>query len=324
MTTKLLGILVFACSLAYCQTEILVSSAATDGHSQVLRFSGKDGHFLGTFACTHNADDPRGMRQRPPNREVIYINSANDEVLAYNVLTGNFLGVFASHPDLNGGAGVFGPDFNYYVGSRTLGAVVRFDSSSGAFVDNFVKEGTVKSIRGFDFAPDGNLYIADGLAPTAGAPGTILKVDGKTGNVLDPHFVSDPELSPLDLVIGPDGQIYVTSEFPFGAPNSSGTVRRYDLLTGKLLDVFDAGKDEQGKPRLSKPRGIFFGPDGLMYVSSTGTDSVVRFDWQTGKFIDTFIHYPQLNGQAVSIIPAEQDRNHSCEAESQEQSENKD
>jgi WD40 repeat protein len=315
MNKYLLAAFVTISSLAYCQTEVLVSSAATGGNNQVLRFSGKTGRFLGVFTCGRNADDPRGMRQRPPNKAVIYINSANDEVLAYSAVSGEFLGVFAQFSGLNGGAGVFGPDFNYYVGSRTLQSIVRFDGKTGAFIDNFVSLGTVKFVRGFDFASDGNLYIANGAPPGPNSGGTILQVDGKTGDILNPHFVEDSQLAPLDLVIGPDGQIYVSSEFPFGQTNSHGTVRRYDPATGKLTAVFDAGNNDRGKPLLSRPRGLFFAPDGLLYVSSPGTDSVVRFNWQTGQFVDSFIHYAQLNGQAVSVIAGERDRNRRCEDE---------
>ena len=48
-----------------------------------------------------------------------------------------------------------------------------------------------------------------------------------------------------------------------------------------------------------------FGPDGNLYVSSTGTSSVLRFDGTTGEFMDVFIEFSQLNGQALNFVPSE-------------------
>ena len=84
-----------------------------------------------------------------------------------------------------------------------------------------------------------------------------------------------------------------------------GTVRRYKPTTGELLQVFDAGTNSEGEPLLSQPRGIGFGPDDLLYVSSTGTDSVVRFDPATGEFTDVFVEFPDLNGQALTFVPTQ-------------------
>jgi hypothetical protein len=44
--------------------------------------------------------------------------------------------------------------------------------------------------------------------------------------------VRDPELSPLDLLIAPSGNIVVSSEHPFGAANAMTTVREYDQANG--------------------------------------------------------------------------------------------
>lgn len=48
------------------------------------------------------------------------------------------------------------------------------------------------------------------------------------------------------------------------------------------LEVFASGG-------LDSPSGMALGPDGNLYVSSTGTDEVLRFDRNTGAFLDKFI-----------------------------------
>ena len=44
-----------------------------------------------------------------------------------------------------------------------------------------------------------------------------------------------------------------------------------------------------GSGGLDTPRGLAIGPDGNLYISSLNTDSVLRFDLQTGAFIDVFV-----------------------------------
>ena len=40
---------------------------------------------------------------------------------------------------------------------------------------------------------------------------------------------------------------------------------------------------------LSFPTGLVFGPAGRLYVSSFGTNAILRYDGTTGAFLDTFV-----------------------------------
>jgi outer membrane protein assembly factor BamB len=44
-----------------------------------------------------------------------------------------------------------------------------------------------------------------------------------------------------------------------------------------------------GAGGLDRPKGMTIGPDGNLYLSSSNTDSVLRYDIETGAFIDTFV-----------------------------------
>lgn len=44
-----------------------------------------------------------------------------------------------------------------------------------------------------------------------------------------------------------------------------------------------------GSGGLDRPRGLTFGPDGNLYVASIDTDSVLRYDGQSGAFLDEFV-----------------------------------
>ena len=82
---------------------------------------------------------------------------------------------------------------------------------------------------------------------------------------------------PKDLVIGPDGNVYVAS--------GTNSVIEY-TASGQLLGTFVAA----GSGGLNNPYGLAFGPDGNLYVSSRGTsDAILCYNGSTGAFIDAFV-----------------------------------
>lgn len=89
--------------------------------------------------------------------------------------------------------------------------------------------------------------------------------------------MADPELSPLDLAIAPNGNIVVSSEHPFGAVEAVTSVREYAVTDGHLVRVFSPN----GKAEFRKPRGLRFGPGGLLYC--VARDEVVGFDFGSGE-----------------------------------------
>ena len=60
---------------------------------------------------------------------------------------------------------------------------------------------------------------------------------------------------------------------------------RYDLRTKRFLGAFVPA----GSGGLVAPIGMEFGPDGNLYVASSGTNAVLRYDGHTGAFIDQFV-----------------------------------
>ncbi len=65
---------------------------------------------------------------------------------------------------------------------------------------------------------------------------------------------------------------------------STHSVRRYDSTSGDFLGNFVS----PGSGGLTTPDGLDLGPDGNLYVSSSDTNQVLRYDGQTGAFIDIF------------------------------------
>jgi hypothetical protein len=150
--------------------------------------------------------------------------------------------------------------------------------------------------RGFAFGHDGRLFLASGIGPDGQGDDTILSF--APGKLLQPsRLVADPELSPLDLAIAPEGNIVVSSERPFGAVDAVTSLREYDTTDGHLVRVFSPN----GKAEFGKPRGLRFGPDGLLYC--VARDEVVVFDFASGECLGAIARLPRLNGQALVFFP---------------------
>jgi hypothetical protein len=105
------------------------------------------------------------------------------------------------------------------------------------------------------------------------------------------------ELSPLDLAVPPNGNIVVSSEHPFGLTDAVTSVREYGAADGQLIRVFPTG----GSAEFRRPRGLRFGPDGILYC--VARDEVMAFDFAAGRCLGAVVRYPRLNGQALVFFP---------------------
>jgi hypothetical protein len=110
-------------------------------------------------------------------------------------------------------------------------------------------------------------------------------------------LVTDPELSPLDLAIAPNGNIVVSSEHPFGMSDAVTTVREYDALDGRLVRVFSPNQLAEFR----KPRGLRFAANG--HLCCVAQDEVVAFDFISGECLGVIVRLPRLTGQALAFFP---------------------
>ena len=120
---------------------------------------------------------------------------------------------------------------------------------------------------------------------------SVLRYVGQTGAFIDAFvpagsggLASGCFQGPGGMLFGPDGNLYVTSG------GNSDSVLRYDGRTGEFIDQFVTS----GSGGLNQPTGLIFGPDDNLYVSSgnpavPSSDNVLRYDGQTGAFIDEFV-----------------------------------
>lgn len=170
------------------------------------------------------------------------------------------------------------PSISYATGDLILAdwrshRLVRMNGDTGAFI-GFMPSAGLGTPQDMLLGPDGLLYVTS--AGNGTSNGSIRRYDPQTGAAMG--FISVPG-DPLGIVLGPDGNLYVGSD---GATTSS--VYEIDPTSGQILSTFATAAPSV----LRTPMDLAFGSDGKLYVSSFNTNAVLRFDGQSGAFVDVF------------------------------------
>jgi hypothetical protein len=275
---------------------LLVTSASGvngDGYGALLAFD-RNGAPLGVFCNDPRIADPRGLVVHR-DEGLLYLNSGLDRILALDA-GGAVVRDTGPIEGLNPGGGNFGPDGRYYVGLRSTRTITAFPRTLDAPGEHLLPPAIVPFPRGFAFGRDGRLCLGSGIGPTGEGDNTIIAF--APNNQMQPsRLVNDPELTPLDLAIAPNGNIVVSSEFPFGASDAVTTVREYDTADGHLVRVFDP----KGLAEFRRPRGLRFNAEGHLYC--VARNEVVAFDFENGECLGTVVQFSRLHGQALAFFP---------------------
>ncbi len=231
-------------------------------NNQILQFNA-----TGTFVTSFGAgqlNSPQGLAFGPDQN--LYVTDLNNSVQTFSP-NGTFLGTFISAG--SGGLAnakniVWGPDGNAYVSSYSNSEVIRYNGTTGAFMNVFATGG-----GGFEdiaFGPDNNLYVA-GYGNSA-----VYRYSGTNGALLG-TFVSGIA-TPYGLRFDPAGNLDVSSR-------STGQIEVYDGTTGALRGTLVAG--------LTNP--AYIATTTSLVTSETGTSanfSVVLNNQPTADVTITF------------------------------------
>lgn len=274
-------------SLAVAATATVVSASSSwlfvsgGNGNHVIRYDGEGGHPFDHLVAAGISPLSAPVRMtRGPDGDLYVSSHETDSVLRYDAGTGEYLGVFVP-PGLGGLNGPWGLLFvgnDLLVASANNNRVLKY-SASGAFVGTFVNSGNgLNEPSDLVYGPDGHLYVS------SHGSDRILRYHGTTGAFLGPCVEAGTSglIEPRGMLFHP-GPVLVAGTTQENvllvASRGSDQILAYRAGTCAFLGVF-AGAS--GGP-LAGPNQLTIGPDGLLYVTSTDNDSVVRFNLATAE-----------------------------------------
>lgn len=191
-----------------------------------------------------------------------------------------------------------------FIGDVGDNTVKRVDAATGSFLGTFVPTNAgLNGPMGMIFT-DGQLLVVN--QNFGEAAGEVFRFDDKTGMYLGKLFSSSDRgaaFAPQGIVRGEPGDRFYVADFGTQGDSctNEGDVKEYNDR-GAFLGNLDRRDFKPG----FYPRGVVFGPDGLLYVAARGcplTDNpdqlsayVLRFNPRSSKFVDVFASYKTVDG----------------------------
>lgn len=154
-----------------------------------------------------------------------------------------------------------------YIGDESDSSVKQFDAQTGTYLGTFIPPGS----GGLD-GPRGMLHVVNLLVANQNEglriPGELDEYNHIEGDFLRalvsstaPHAAFYPD----GIILGPDGHTLFVADF------LGGVVDLFDVRSGTFLRTLDFSQamSASNYPTAGEfyPRGLVFGPDGLLYVS---------------------------------------------------------
>jgi DNA-binding beta-propeller fold protein YncE len=168
----------------------------------------------------------------------------------------------------------------------------------------------LRELRGFDFGPDGALYVANAYQHAS----QVLRFTGKVNEhnqhefidvFVDRHEDNLGLAHPFDVTFGPDHNLYVPSQDtnvvgryygPHGQNGTPGQPMPFPEALAKekvrhLLPGTFVPSDEHVPDGVRTVRRTLFGPGGDLFVVDRDSDSVKRYESPSGKLRAVYKHH---------------------------------
>lgn len=258
-------------------TALLFSSAtvmliADTGSDRVLEYVLSAGNWVfnrEVVPASAGLDDPCGLDLAPDGRLTVGGRASNDAVLVDLVTLAVTPLVAPGAGGLAGAVGLAWDENTLLVASASGNAVVYYDDTGDP--TGLRAEGVGPPLEaGIAFWPDGSRLL---VATSSGD--AVLEYDVETGALLRSFVDACPTFPGIfDVVIGPDGNVYVSCTF-------AGSVYRFDGTAGASLGLFIGGH--------ALARGLDFGPNGNLFVSKGSSGEIIEYHGTTGALVGVFV-----------------------------------
>ncbi len=179
-----------------------------------------------------------------------------------------------------------------YVASSATDNVLVFNAITGGFIKTLAgRPSGVRYPKGLALGADGSLFVAN-----AGSH-SVLRYSVETGALIGsyaPEGIDLASYQPTRITFGPTGDFYV-SDFV------GNRVIQHDGLTGAFKTVFI----QQGTG-LERPTGLTFGADNFLYVGSSSTNQILKYDTAgilQGTFVASNLQYPPKGPADLAFGP---------------------
>lgn len=269
------------------QAALLVSSS---DNNSVKQYDETTGAYIRDFVTSGSGglSSPQDL-VIGPNGNLFVSSPITDSVKEYSGTSGEFIGDFVSSEDgVSRPNGLtFSSDGSLFVVSARVPGIIsdryipkgvlQFDRT-GKLLDSIqtgVNGFTASPIDVTTGGPDENLFVSE--SGFRDPNGFIRQYDIKTKSLLD---ILDPSATfPGTNPIG----IVANDKYIWYAKSSSGEIGRIDLATKQIDPGF---KDSNITPGSF---GLTFAEDGSLLVSNSRTNSVKKYNSETGDFLEDLV-----------------------------------
>jgi sugar lactone lactonase YvrE len=208
------------------------------------------------------------------------------------------------------GAGTFGAGAPMTCETNPVAPVFKFDRHTGKVLANFGAD-TMVTPHGIHVDAQGNVWIADFAGNKEGTRGHQVHKFSATGEKLlslglagKPGNADGQFNQPNDVVVGPDGSIYVsdghdgqgmTNAKAIAEGIARGATARISKFTpdGKFVKSWGGLGVRHGEFRT--PHALVFDAKGRLWVADRGNHRIEIFD-QEGKYLESRYMYGRISG----------------------------